>query len=89
MSPTAGIGATSALRDAAMLAEVVRNEGVSKESVGRYEAFMRESAREGIQRSALGGRHLFGMRGWEELGGWVGRWGRWKGGGSRFRRCVC
>lgn len=68
MSPTAGIGATSALRDAAVLAEVLRDEGVCREGVGRYEGFMRENAREGIERSAVGGRHMFGMRGFEELG---------------------
>lgn len=68
MSPTAGIGATSALRDAAVLAEVLMMEGVCREGVGRYEAFMRGNAREGIERSAVGGRHLFGMRGFEELG---------------------
>lgn len=68
MSPTAGIGATTALRDAAMLVQVLREEGVSVEGVGRYEDFMRGNAREGIERSALGGRHMFGMRPFEELG---------------------
>ena len=68
MSPTAGIGATTALRDAAMLAQVLREAGLSVEGVGRYEDFMRGNAREGIQRSALGGRHMFGMRPFEELG---------------------
>lgn len=68
MSPTAGIGATSALRDAAVLAEVLRTEGVCREGVGRYEGFMRGNAQEGIERSAVGGRHLFGMKAFEELG---------------------
>lgn len=68
MSPTAGVGATCALRDAAMLAEVLGDEGVCQEGVGRYEAFMRENAKEGISRSALGGKHMFGMRPFEQLG---------------------
>lgn len=67
MSPTAGVGATTALRDAAMLAEVLREEGVTEESVGRYEGFMRGNAKEGISRSAMGGKHMFGMRAFEEL----------------------
>ncbi|KAF6235199.1 hypothetical protein HO173_006393 [Letharia columbiana] len=67
MSPTAGIGATCALRDAAMLAEVLRDEGITKEAVGRYEEFMRQNAQEGISRSAMGGKHMFGMRPFEEL----------------------
>lgn len=68
MSPTAGVGATCALRDAAMLAEVLRDEGVCKEAVGKYEEFMRVNAKEGISRSALGGKHMFGMKPFEELG---------------------
>ncbi len=67
MSPTAGIGATTALRDAAVLAEVLREEGVSEGGVGRYEGFMRGNAKEGIERSALGGKHMFGMRPFGEL----------------------
>lgn len=68
MSPTAGIGVTSALRDAAMLAEVLREEGITSEAVGKYEAFMRQNAKEGISRSTLGGKHMFGMRPFEQLG---------------------
>lgn len=68
MSPTAGVGATCALRDAAMLAEVLGDEDVCKEGVGRYEAFMRENAKEDISRSALGGKHMFGIRPFEQLG---------------------
>ena len=68
MSPTAGIGATTALRDAAVLAEVLRDEGITKEAVGRYEEFMRGNARDGIEKSAMGGKHMFGMRPFEELG---------------------
>ncbi|CAF9938261.1 hypothetical protein IMSHALPRED_000734 [Imshaugia aleurites] len=67
MSPTAGIGATTALRDAAELARVLRDEGVSRESVGLYEDFMRLNAKQAITGSALGGKHLFGMRPFEEL----------------------
>jgi 2-polyprenyl-6-methoxyphenol hydroxylase-like FAD-dependent oxidoreductase len=57
MSPDTGHGATTALRDAAMLGQVIRESGVSKEALGRYEAAMREYAGERIlQRWVVGGR---------------------------------
>lgn len=70
LAPTSGVGATCALRDAAKLAEVLRDEwgAVSERGVGRYEEFMRRNAREGIARSQVGGRFMFGMRPFEELG---------------------
>ena len=67
MSPTAGVGATTALRDAAVLADVLGDEGITTESVGRYEAFMRANGSQAISGSAVGGKHMFGMRPFEEL----------------------
>lgn len=82
MSPTAGIGASTSLRDAAFLGKtlaenwetMIRTEerekaeeaGVVK-SVERYETAMREWAAEAIEMSAMGGRKMFGMRPFEEL----------------------
>ena len=68
ISPTAGVGATMALRDASVLMEVLKEDGgITKEEVGRYEEVMREGARKAIQTSALGGKQMFGMRPFEEL----------------------
>ncbi len=69
MAPTAGVGATCALRDAKVLVEGLRVGGVSGESVEKYEGVMRGGAREAILRSAVGGRVMFGMRGFEGLEG--------------------
>lgn len=67
MSPSAGVGAVTALRDAAVLAQVLTDEGVRAESTGRYETLMREYAGQAIKRSQVGGKFLFGMRPFEEL----------------------
>ncbi|MCJ1455672.1 hypothetical protein MMC28_006028 [Mycoblastus sanguinarius] len=67
MSPSAGVGATSALRDAANLMELLKDEGIKAESVGKYEGMMREYAGEAITRSSWGGKMLFGMRPFDEL----------------------
>ena len=73
MSPTAAKGATTALRDAAVLAVVLGEDvkgaegGFSKEAIGRYEAEMRTYAEEAIRGSLRGGKHLFAMRDFEHL----------------------
>lgn len=67
MSPTAGVGATTALRDASALMEALREGGVTREGVGRYEGAMREGAGKAIRMSAVGGKVMFGMRPFEEL----------------------
>lgn len=67
MSPTAGIGATTALRDSAALARILREEGVTREGIGRYEDGMRETARDAVLKSQMGGKHLFGMRGFDGM----------------------
>ncbi|KAJ7741454.1 cercosporin toxin biosynthesis protein [Mycena maculata] len=63
MSPTAGIGANMALRDAALLVKTLAKKG----DIGSYEAKMREYAGETIRMSRMGGQILFGMRSFEEL----------------------
>jgi 2-polyprenyl-6-methoxyphenol hydroxylase-like FAD-dependent oxidoreductase len=67
MSPTAVVGAVTALRDAADLAQVLAEDGLKVESLGKYEGAMREYAGEAIRNSARGGMMLFGMRPFEEL----------------------
>lgn len=59
MSPTGGVGANTALRDAANLCQVVI-EGVSVESIGRYEEQMREYAKKAVEMSyMMGAKRMF------------------------------
>jgi 2-polyprenyl-6-methoxyphenol hydroxylase-like FAD-dependent oxidoreductase len=67
MSPTAGAGAGTALRDVANLVTALVEGGINAQSVGKYEEEMRIYAGEAIQRSTLGGKMMFGMRPFEEL----------------------
>jgi 2-polyprenyl-6-methoxyphenol hydroxylase-like FAD-dependent oxidoreductase len=67
MSPTAGAGAGTALRDAAVLAKFLVDGGINAQSVGKYEEEMRVYAGEAIQRSTFGGKMMFGMRAFEDL----------------------
>ena len=65
MSPTAGLGASSALRDAALLGrllgEVDSSEGVVA-AVAAYELAMREYVKKAITWSTGPGKKLFGMK---------------------------
>ena len=67
MSPTAGVGAVTALRDAATLARILNEEGINIQSLRKYEALMRQYAGDAIRNSARGGKLLFGMRPFEDL----------------------
>ena len=67
MSPTAGAGATTAIRDAATLSEVLSGQWSLTDNVAKYESRMRTYAQEVVMRSAVGGKYLFGMRPFEEL----------------------
>jgi 2-polyprenyl-6-methoxyphenol hydroxylase-like FAD-dependent oxidoreductase len=67
MSPTAGVGAVTALRDAATLAKLFEEGGVNIQSLRKYEDSMRHYAGEAIRNSARGGKFLFGMKSFEEL----------------------
>ncbi|GME23012.1 Tetracycline resistance protein [Neofusicoccum parvum] len=68
MSPSGGMGAVTAFRDAANLARVLVENGgrVSAESVGQYEEMMREYAAEAIQGSRRGGVRFFNHPPFEE-----------------------
>jgi 2-polyprenyl-6-methoxyphenol hydroxylase-like FAD-dependent oxidoreductase len=58
MSPTGGVGAITAIRDAAELGSVLAEQHLSAESIGAYERKMREYAAVYIQRSFAGGRKI-------------------------------
>ena len=62
MSPTAAVGATTAFRDAAELLKCLREGGACQVSVGKYEKQMRGYGEEGLARSAMSGKWLFGMK---------------------------
>ena len=66
MSPCGGVGAVTAIRDAATLSKFLGEGGISKESVAKYEAEMRCYAKMGIQRSFFGGKKMFAQRPFEE-----------------------
>lgn len=67
MSPTAVVGAVTALRDSAMLTRLLIEVGVNVEGLRRYEAAMREYAGNAIVASQMGGRMMFAMRPFKEL----------------------
>lgn len=67
MSPTAGVGAVTALRSAASLAKIIAEEGISVDGLRKYEDEMREVAGTAIRMSFSGGKMLFGMREFSEL----------------------
>eukprot|EP01112_Ceratiomyxa_fruticulosa_P010196 TRINITY_DN268_c0_g1_i4.p1 TRINITY_DN268_c0_g1~~TRINITY_DN268_c0_g1_i4.p1 ORF type:complete len:410 (-),score=64.57 TRINITY_DN268_c0_g1_i4:288-1517(-) len=60
MSPTGGVGADTALRDAALLCSKIQ-EGITAESIGKYEEMMRFYSKQAIISSARGGSKLFGQ----------------------------
>ncbi len=67
MSPTAAVGAVTALRSAAMLSKALGEEGLNRGSLRKYEDGMREVAGAAIKRSFFSGKLLFGMKSFEEL----------------------
>ncbi|MCJ1225201.1 hypothetical protein MMC12_001850 [Toensbergia leucococca] len=62
MSPCGGVGAVTALCDAALLSGILGNDGISATSIGKYEKEMRTYAQKAIERSYFGGRKIFGQR---------------------------
>ena len=66
-SPTAGAGATTAIRDAATLSQALSGHRSLVDNVAEYEGEMRIYAQDVVMRSAVGGKYLFGMRPFEEL----------------------
>ena len=66
MSPCGGVGAVTAIRDAALLSRIIGKEGITATSIAKYESEMRTYAQLGIQRSFLGGKKMFAQRPFEE-----------------------
>jgi 2-polyprenyl-6-methoxyphenol hydroxylase-like FAD-dependent oxidoreductase len=62
MSPTTGIGAATILQSTAALAKVIKEEGISAESLRKYEDEMRSFAVPSIRGSFSWGTSLFGMK---------------------------
>lgn len=67
MSPTAGVGATTALRDAVKLSEVLAGGDSQDKSISDYEEAMRIWASNGIIRSRAIGQFAFGMPPFNEM----------------------
>ena len=65
--PTSGVGAVTALRDAATLTQILEDGGISPESLEKYEALMREYSSEAIKKAPFFGKVLFNMRPFKEL----------------------
>ncbi|KAL2062950.1 hypothetical protein VTL71DRAFT_6022 [Oculimacula yallundae] len=61
MSPCGGVGAVTALHDAASLAGKIGATGISAKNIGAYETEMRGYAKLNISRSYFGGKKMFGQ----------------------------
>jgi len=59
MSPTGGVGANTAINDAAILCQVLVEGGITKESIGKYEEKMRKVAKRAIEKSYNRGKKLY------------------------------
>lgn len=62
MSPCGGVGAVTALKDAATLLDALVKQGLGVEAIDLYETKMREYAHSSIERSYMGGKKMFGQR---------------------------
>lgn len=67
MPPTGGLGATTALTDAAVLGAALAAHGVSRRALEVYEAEMRKYADSAIKKSLQGGKMFVNMRDQEEM----------------------
>jgi 2-polyprenyl-6-methoxyphenol hydroxylase-like FAD-dependent oxidoreductase len=61
MSPAGGVGAVTALKDAATLTKALTTEGITAVSIDAYESAMRAYAGACIRRSFAGGNRLYGQ----------------------------
>lgn len=61
MSPTGGVGAVAALNDAVLLSKIISEEGVSINSIRKFEDRMREFAGVCIRRSMLAGSKMLDL----------------------------
>ena len=66
MSPAGGVGAVTALKDAATLTRMIVERGITKASIGAYEEAMRSYASASIRRGFAGANRLYGMRPFSE-----------------------
>lgn len=62
MIPPAASGAVTAMRDAALLTSLIRDEGISATTIGRYESEMRRYSGETVNISAKVGQIIFGQK---------------------------
>ncbi|OGM43335.1 hypothetical protein ABOM_008731 [Aspergillus bombycis] len=61
MSPTGGVGACTAIKDAYVLGSLLAEKGLSTATIGEYESQMRQYAAISVQRSFAGGKKNFNM----------------------------
>jgi 2-polyprenyl-6-methoxyphenol hydroxylase-like FAD-dependent oxidoreductase len=69
MSPCGGVGANTALSDAADLARIIKKSGserISADGIGGFENSMRERAFRSLMRSYAGSKKMFDQRPFEE-----------------------
>jgi 2-polyprenyl-6-methoxyphenol hydroxylase-like FAD-dependent oxidoreductase len=62
MMPSTASGAVTALRDAELLSSLIREQGVAKEIIAKYEEEMRNYASEAVALSARIGQMSFGVK---------------------------
>lgn len=74
MSPAGGVGAATALKDAAELTRILASKGRSSESIGEYEEAMRGYAAVSLLRSFRGGKLIFGQPDYENCKELVIEW---------------
>ena len=70
MSPCGGVGANTALRDAAQLVKVIadsKEQALRSEDVGLFEKNVRERAFRSLMRSYVGSKRMFDQRPFDEL----------------------
>jgi 2-polyprenyl-6-methoxyphenol hydroxylase-like FAD-dependent oxidoreductase len=66
MSPMGGSGGDTAIRNAAYLAQILAEEGVTEGSIKAFEARMEATARDKIEHSFRGGQKFWRGMGWTE-----------------------
>lgn len=66
MSPTGGVGANTALQDAANLCRIIAEDGVSVTSIGKYEEAMKIYARKAIEWSYHRGKRMYAQGPFDE-----------------------
>ncbi|KAF4955644.1 hypothetical protein FSARC_11792 [Fusarium sarcochroum] len=67
MSPTAALGATTAVHDAATIMDAIEQHGLNPKALRSYEHQMRAYAKESLEKSLIGGKAMFEMRAFEHL----------------------